>query len=113
MNALADRDVEAAVQLFQEDAIIAAFPGAVCQGRPSIRTFFSGLFSLDLVIEYEGKDLFEGEHVALFTSKWTVAGEPPHEVSIPKTNYQAVVLRKQGDGSWLIAIDNPFAPTEP
>jgi ketosteroid isomerase-like protein len=30
-----------------------------------------------------------------------------------RTNYRAAILRKQPDGNWRIAADNPFGPEPP
>ena len=109
INAVRDRDVEAIVELFAEDAVLAVYPGSTGQGRPSISSFFLGLLKMKPEVRYEFKDFIEVGDLALFTAKWTILGNMSQQLPVPRTNYQAIVLQKQLGGNWLIIVDNPFA----
>jgi uncharacterized protein (TIGR02246 family) len=108
INAVRDCDVDAVVELFAEDAVLAVYPGSTGQGKPSIRSFFQGLFKMNPKIRYEFKDFIEAGDLALFTAKWTILSDVSQRLPVARTNYQAIVLQKQPDGNWLIVVDNPF-----
>jgi len=110
MAALRDRDLEAAVALYETDATVILNPGMLAKGTSSIHAFFEGIFSLKSDPKYEVRHLTEAGDLALFTAKWTIVGPLSPNTQVSRTNYQAVVLRKQADGGWLIAVDNPWGP---
>jgi ketosteroid isomerase-like protein len=105
---LRDLDIAAAVELYEEQATLAVFPGTLCTGKASIRKSLEGLFRAKPVIRFELKNIAECGDVALFTAKWT-SSRPPN-AAMSKTNYQAAILRRQPDAHWLIAVDNPWGP---
>ena len=111
IGALRDHDLQGAVELYEGDAMLAVYPGMVGQGTASIRTFFEGIFRLNTEIRYEVKNIIEVGDLALFTAKWTIIGSL--SADLPKTSHQATVMRKQPDGNWLIAVDNPWGAAAP
>jgi uncharacterized protein (TIGR02246 family) len=114
-SALRDLDVTAIMALYEEDAALSISPGMLCKGTASIRKFYEGFFKLNPNIRYEMKNIAECSDLALFTAKWTTLSPIPAGLPISKTNYQACILRKQANGHWLIALNNPFgvAPALP
>ena len=113
--ALSDRDLEAALALYEEDATLVVYPGMQGKGIPAIRTFFEGLFTLSPEVQYEAKIFTEAGELALFSAKWTILSAIPANLPVPKTSYpvHVAILRKQPDGNWLIAVDNPWGPEQP
>jgi ketosteroid isomerase-like protein len=39
---------------------------------------------------------------------WTMTGKTPDGHEIKQSGLSVVVLRKQGNGKWLMVFDNPF-----
>ena len=111
--AIRERNLESMVALYAQDAILAVQPGSLVQGTASIRSFFEGLFRTNPENRYELKDFIEAGDLALFTAKWTILSPPLPNVPLPTTNHQAIILRKQPDGNWLIIVDNPWGAAEP
>jgi ketosteroid isomerase-like protein len=105
--ALRSRDIDAAVALYEEGATAVVGPGLLAKGEPSIRRLFEGVFSLDTEMRYEVKHMVEAGDIALFTGMLSIAGGP-EVIPVPRRNAQAIILRKQPDGNWLIAVDNAF-----
>jgi len=113
--ALHDHDLEAAVALYEEDATLVCYPGMLVKGIPAIRTFLEGLFSLKADVRYDTRVFTEAGGLALFTAKWTLLNEVITPLPMPKVSHlvHVTLLRKQPDGAWLIALDNPWGPELP
>jgi uncharacterized protein (TIGR02246 family) len=106
-------DAEAMLSLYEEDATVVILPGMLGQGKTAIRSFFENIFALKPEIQH-GTDTFtEAGDLALFTAKWTIVTPIPANLLLNKTNYHSAILRKQPDGHWLIAVDNPWGPDPP
>jgi ketosteroid isomerase-like protein len=113
--ALYDRDLEAAMALYEQEATLAGYPGMLVKGISDIRHFLKGLFSLNAHVRYETGVFTESGDLALFTAKWKILNVITTPLPMPKASYPVhiSVLRKQPDGSWLIAVDNPWGPEPP
>ena len=48
--------------------------------------------------------------VALLHGRWTLKGTAPDGSAIETSGRNSEVVRRQPDGGWLFAIDNPFTP---
>jgi uncharacterized protein (TIGR02246 family) len=113
ITALRDRDLEAVLALYEEDATVVVYPGMLGKGKAAIRAFFEGLFRLKPDIEH-GVDAFtEAGDLTLFTAKWTILSAISQSLPVHRVNYHVAILRKQSDGNWLIAVDNPWGPEPP
>jgi len=113
--ALHDRDLEAAVALYEDDATLVCYPGMLVKGLPAIRTFLEGLFSLKADVHYGTRVFTEVGDLTLFAAKWTLLNVIQTPLPMPKASYlvHITLLRKQPDGDWLIAVDNPWGPEPP
>jgi ketosteroid isomerase-like protein len=111
--AIRSRDLDAVVALYEDEANVAIYPGMERKGTSWIREFFNSLFGLEFEYRNELQTLTEAGDLALFTAKWNIEGPIVSTFPIARTNYQSLVMRRQPDGMWLIAIDNPFGPAEP
>ena len=108
-----DRDLEAVLELYEEDATLVVYPGMLGKGITAIRTFYEGIFRLEPNIQH-GPDAFtEAGDLTLFAARWTILSPIPPNLPFNKTNHHAAILRKQADGNWLIAVDNPWGPEPP
>ena len=55
-----------------------------------------------------GKAIEAGDDLAFLLSRWTVTGTGQDGDALGMAGQTADVVRRQPDGSWRIAIDNPF-----
>jgi uncharacterized protein (TIGR02246 family) len=110
--ALYDRNLEAVVALYEEDATLVCYPGMVVKGISDIRNFLKNLFSLNVDVQYETRVFTDAGDLALFAAKWKILNMVRMPLPMPDASYlvHLIVLRKQPDGAWLIAIDNPWGP---
>ncbi|MGC9950574.1 MAG: nuclear transport factor 2 family protein [Bryobacteraceae bacterium] len=113
LSAMHDYDVEAALAVYEEDATVVVYPGMLGKGTAAIRAFFQGIFRLKGEIEHGVEVFTEAGDLTLFVAKWTILSAISPGLPVHRTNYQVAILRKQPDGSWLIAVDNPWGPEPP
>ncbi|MGH8887349.1 MAG: YybH family protein [Egibacteraceae bacterium] len=54
------------------------------------------------------KTIVHGPDVALVRSDWTLHGAAPDGCPVEMRGSAGDVVRRQPDGTWLLAIDNPW-----
>jgi len=101
-------DVETALSCYQDQAALMAQPGNIARGRDAIRTGLEGFVSLKLSLRGEAHQLVEAGDIALYCSRWMLIGTSPEGKHVEMTCISSDVLRRQNDGQWLIAVDNPL-----
>ncbi|MHC1563186.1 YybH family protein [Actinomycetospora sp. C-140] len=101
-------DIDALVGLYEADAIFVPEPGGKpLAGREAIRDFCLNFPITEATIEFRPRAILERDADALTYSDWTIRGNGPDGPT--SMNGQATVLmRKQADSTWLIAMDDPF-----
>ncbi len=108
----------AAVAALDMDGILATYePSATLVGQPgmppsvgtlALRAAFTQFLGLNPKITIVNQDVIQSSDVALHTYTWTMSGKTPDGHAVEQSGFSIVVLRKQPDGRWLMAIDNPF-----
>ncbi len=95
-------DLRALVALYETDARIVSPDGVVAKGPEGIAEAWSTLLSMQGRIRMTTHSCVEYGDVALLSNDWTFT-TPDFELS----GSTAEVARRQPDGTWLYAIDNP------
>ena len=101
-------DIETALSLYESVAILVVEPDKVARGTAAIRTALEGFMSLKPSLKGEIHQILNVGDLALFCSKWTLSGTSPDGKAVEMTGVSSDILRRQPDGQWLIAIDNPW-----
>jgi uncharacterized protein (TIGR02246 family) len=101
-------DVETALSFYHDQAVFIAQPGNIVRGRDSIRTALEGFVSLKSSLMAEAHQLVEAGDIALYCSRWVLVGTLPEGKHVEMTGVSSDILRRQNDGQWLIAVDNPW-----
>lgn len=106
-------DVDAVVSLYEPSATLLFQPGEEpARGTEAIRQALDGflsMFSDQPTFDIEvGKVLQAGDDLALVISKWTMRGDGQDGEPLEMAGQTADVMRRQTDGSWRVAIDNPY-----
>lgn len=100
-------DIAAILALYESEAVFVASGGEILHGHEEIRTAFEGLFAARARIRLATVGIVEStEGLVLMHGRWALT-IPGGEESQGTT---AEVVRRQPDGSWKYAIDNPFVP---
>lgn len=108
-EALARGDVDAAVALFEPDAILVhPDDGTLLRGHEQIRTALQAMLATDVSLEDAGPPtvLVAGD-LALVLSRWTMETTGADGEAQRSTATATDVMRRQADGTWRYVIDNP------
>jgi uncharacterized protein (TIGR02246 family) len=101
-------DVDGLVALYEEDALFVPEPGGKpLVGREAIREFCLNFPVTDATIEFRPRTILERDANALTYSDWTIRGTGPDGPS-EMEGQATLLMRRQADGTWLIAVDDPF-----
>jgi uncharacterized protein (TIGR02246 family) len=105
---LNEGDSEGALTLYEDNASFAVRPGEVVQGTHAIREALSAFVALKPTLSGTiEKSLIAGD-VALVVNRWNLEGEEPNGAPVRMEGVSADVMRRDADGSWRIAIDDPW-----
>jgi uncharacterized protein (TIGR02246 family) len=105
---LADGDLDALVDLYEPDAAFAPRPGEAVSGRDAIREALRPFLALQPRMTGEIERVLVAGETALVANRWTLTGTQPEGGPIELAGVSADVLSRRDDGSWGIAIDDPW-----
>jgi uncharacterized protein (TIGR02246 family) len=97
-------DVEALVDLYEDDARMLRDDGTAAEGVDAIREIWAGFVALGGRIAMTTRTAVAAGDVALLSNAWTFTAEGMEFGAVT-----AEVARRQADGTWRYIIDNPFA----
>ncbi|ACT11708.1 MULTISPECIES: YybH family protein [Pectobacterium] len=113
-KAISERDFDALMRYYAEDAALVIKPGMVARGKDDIRKAFIAIadyFRNQLLVEQGNMQVIEGGGDALVIME-TVLHYPDEQGSIVTTTRRATyVFRKDADGNWLCTVDNSYGTT--
>jgi len=101
-------NLEGALALYEPDAVFAPQPGQLVSGLGAIREALAGFFALRPQINGEIQEVLEAENIALVINSWSLTGTQPDGQPLAMEGTSADVVRRQEDGRWLLAIDDPW-----
>ncbi|MFJ5436684.1 YybH family protein [Pectobacterium brasiliense] len=113
-KAISERNFDALMNYYAEDAALVIKPGMVARGKDDIRKAFVAIadyFKNQLVVEQGNMQVIEGGGDALVIME-TVLHYPDEQGSIVTTTRRATyVFRNDANGNWLCTIDNSYGTT--
>ncbi|MBA0168900.1 MULTISPECIES: YybH family protein [Pectobacterium] len=113
-KAISERNFDALMNYYAEDAALVIKPGMVARGKEEIRKAFVAIadyFKNQLIVEQGNMQVIEGGGDALVIME-TVLHYPDDKGNIVTTTRRATyVFRKNVDGNWLCTIDNSYGTT--
>lgn len=101
-------DFEGVAALYEPTSSFVAEPGRTVTGIDAVREALSGLFAIQARGTLDPLAVIEAGDLALLISRWTLTGEAANGEAISLAGQTADVVRRQADGTWLFAIDNPW-----
>ena len=108
-EALNAGNLEALVALYEPNATLVAAPGQNATGTDAIRQALAGFVAakpkIDLQVE---NTLRAGDDLAVCYGKWTLTAATPDGGATLMSGKSVEVVRRQADGTWRFAIDDPF-----
>ncbi|GKX49364.1 YybH family protein [Pectobacterium carotovorum] len=113
-KAISERNFDALMGYYAEDAALVIKPGMVARGRDDIKKAFVAIadyFKNQLIVEQGNMQVIEGGGDALVIME-TVLHYPDEQGNIVTTTRRATyVFRKDVDGNWRCTIDNSYGTT--
>jgi uncharacterized protein (TIGR02246 family) len=101
-------NLDAALALYERDAVMVAQPGQLARGAAELRNALAGFIALKPTLRMEAQQVVEAGDVALYLGRWSLQGTDPAGSTVSMRGESADILRRQADGRWLIAVDNPW-----
>lgn len=103
-------DVDSLVDLYEDRAVFLAQPGQpLVRGKDAIREAIGGFVGMGGTFNMEHTDVVEADDVAVIYSTWTLkGGSDPEGNPVDLMGQTTDVVRRQPDGTWLFALDNPW-----
>ncbi|HSH54036.1 MAG TPA: DUF4440 domain-containing protein [Methylotenera sp.] len=108
-EAIKNKDLEAAVALYEPNASFVLDSGEVVTGLAAIRETLRGFMELENAqFTTELKAFINTEEsLALVRGTWSAIAKGPDGKPVPITGNNAEVVRRQPDGTWRFVIDHP------
>ena len=101
-------DLEAAAALYEPNAVLVVQPGELARGSRELRAALGRFIALKPTLRAQAQQVLEADAIALYTSRWTLQGTDPAGQPVSMGGESSDILRRQPDGTWLIALDNPW-----
>ena len=101
-------DVDAAMTLYESDAVFAPQPGEEVMGLEAIRDALQQFAALKPRLRGEITNVLTAGDVALVQNRWQLEGTQPDGSPVEMHGHSADVLRRAPDGGWRILIDDPW-----
>jgi uncharacterized protein (TIGR02246 family) len=101
-------DIDAALSLYETNALLVAQPGQIARGSAELRAALRGFIDLKPRLTSQVQSVFETCDIALYVGRWNLQGTDPAGREVSMGGESSDILRRQDDGRWLIAIDNPW-----
>jgi len=104
-------DIDAAVALYEADATFVVGPETVVSGHAAIREVLKGMIAANTTGRLEAVSVVESADGSLaFTrAKGSSTRTGPDGRAVTTPFHSIEVVRRQADGTWRIAIDDPGA----
>jgi uncharacterized protein (TIGR02246 family) len=101
-------DLEAVLALYDPKAVYVIKPGRVTESPAALRAAMQHNLATRGRLGARPETVLRSEDAALVLGTFTLSGQRGDGSAFERTSRFVDVLRRQPDGRWLIAIDNPF-----
>jgi uncharacterized protein (TIGR02246 family) len=108
VSAINRGDLERAVAVYEPEAVLLVQPGQPARGSTQVREALAGFIALKPTLTSEAQEIIEAGDVALYVGRWNLRGTDPAGKPVAMAGESADILRRQADGRWLVALDNPW-----
>lgn len=105
-------DLDGLLALYEPDAVIAERTGELTVGTDAIRQHLQALLAMKPAMEIVSSRTVVAGVLALNSSQWRCQAVGPDGSSVEMECHGSELTRRQGDGSWRIAIDNPWGAAQ-
>src|SRR5690348_147878 len=75
--AINNGDLDAAMHLYEQDAVLVPQPGQIAQGRSAIREALAEFISLKPTLRGQAQQIVDRGDIVLYCSRWILSGTSP------------------------------------
>ncbi len=109
-RALNDANLDALVSLYEPNGTLIGAPGQPATGHAAIREALSGFVAMKPTIDLKVEQTVRaGDDIAACYGVWTLNSTGEDGKPQTMTGKSIEIVRRQPDGTWLFAIDDPWA----
>lgn len=105
IHCLQSQDLPGLLALYEPDAIFIPAADQRAEGHAALTEAFRATFALNPVVEAQPKEVLLNRDLAWVANAWRLRGTAPDGTVIDQSGRSSVVMRRQADGTWRIAID--------
>jgi uncharacterized protein (TIGR02246 family) len=105
-------DLEAVLSLYDPKAVFVIKPGRVTESPAELRAAMQHVLALRGRLTVNPHSFVRSDDLVLVLGTFTLSGHRPDGTPFERTSRFADVLRRQPDGRWLIAVDNPYGDVD-
>jgi ketosteroid isomerase-like protein len=102
MRYMSEGNLDAVVDLYDENVAFAAQGGKIARGRDAVREELRGFAEARTPFTFDVKRVVQANDTALIHNLYTIESSPP------MSGYAIEVARRQPDGTWRWLIGDPF-----
>ena len=102
-------DLEALLALYDPAAVFVVKPGYVTRGPAELRAALQRAIDLRGKLTITPQSFVRADDIVLVLGQFALSGVRRDGTPLDRVARFADVLRRQPDGGWRIAVDNPFA----
>lgn len=102
-------DLEAIVELYEPEAVLARSSGPPIIGRAAIREAFTAFLSTRPSMKASTHKILSTADLALCYGEWSLRGTNADGTARAVSGKSVEILRKQSDGSWRYILDDPYS----
>lgn len=106
--ALNGGDLDALVALYEPQASLTPSPGKTVTGSAAIRESLAMFVAMKPTMTITPRVVSRTGDLALVTAAWQLAMNGPDGKPTQMSGQSIEIARRQSDGAWLFAIDEPF-----
>ncbi len=112
-DAMKTRDAARVASLYETEAVLVSQPGRTLHGQDAIRDSLAGFMATEPVFTLLASQVITNGEVALLYSRWRLESRLPGGERSTVEIQPTQVARRQPDGSWRVALDNPAGAPHP
>lgn len=102
-------EVEGVVALYEESACFVQRDGGVAAGHSEIRKVVSRIVAMKPDLQGDViRVIWAGENLAMVYNDWKMSANGRDGERVERSGKAVEVVRRQADGTWLFAIDDPY-----
>ncbi len=103
-------EVDAVVALYEEGGSLVQHDGGVATGHAAIRGVVARLVAMQATLQNDVvRVVHGGEDLAFLYNDWSLSVKGRDGKLVQRTGKAIEVVRRQADGTWRFAIDDPYA----